>query len=186
MTARDLRVEVARLPYAKMPGNDGAKQFNLTLARSLHAAVAWLERENGLSSSEAVRLAGAAFGMSGTWLARSAIRLWLRLERDPLEGLLKRGPSTVARAMWGAGMVVEDRRTGDGVSLCVLACPFHEFFWNVARPDLTPALCAWDTSWQAEVNASAKSIRVEIRETIARGGEICDFAFQRPDQAKAE
>jgi hypothetical protein len=167
-----------------MPGNDGAKQFNLTLARSLHAAVAWLEREKGLSSSEAVRIAGAAFGESGTWLARGAVRLWLRLERDPFVGVLKRGPSTVARAMWGAGMVVEDRRTRDGVSLCVLTCPFHEYFWNVGRSDLTPVLCAWDTAWQAEVNASTKPIRVELRETIARGGDVCEFSFRRPDQRR--
>jgi hypothetical protein len=186
MTVRALRIEVARLPDARMPGNDGAKQFNLTLARSLHAAVAWLEREKGLSSSEAVRIAGAAFGESGTWLARGAVRLWLRLERDPFVGVLKRGPSTVARAMWGAGMVVEDRRTRDGVSLCVLTCPFHEYFWNVGRSDLTPVLCAWDTAWQAEVNASTKPIRVELRETIARGGAFCEFSFRRPDQAETE
>jgi hypothetical protein len=75
MTARALRIEVAGLPNAGMPGNDGAKQFNLTLARSLHAAVTWLEREKGVSSSEALRIAGAAFGESGTWLARGAVRL---------------------------------------------------------------------------------------------------------------
>ncbi|MEO0498733.1 MAG: hypothetical protein AAF141_15460, partial [Pseudomonadota bacterium] len=44
LTARALRNEVARLPNARMPGNDRAKRFNLTLARSLHAAAAWLER----------------------------------------------------------------------------------------------------------------------------------------------
>lgn len=111
MTVRALRIKAARRPNARMPGNDRAKQFNLTLARSLRAAVTWLERDLGLSSSEAVRIAGAAFCESGTWLARGAIRLWLRLERDPFAGVLKRGPSTVARAMWGTGMVVEDRRT---------------------------------------------------------------------------
>ncbi|MCG7625143.1 L-2-amino-thiazoline-4-carboxylic acid hydrolase [Epibacterium sp. Ofav1-8] len=183
-TWRNLRGEIARLPRSTMPGTDGAHRFNLALAQSLHASVILLERDAAISPVEAVRIAGAAFGVSGTWLARSVIRTWLRLERDPFEGVVRRGPSMVAKALWGNGMAVEDRHGPDQVSLCVLACPFHEYFWNVGRSDLTPILCAWDTAWHAEVNVSDKPIRVDVRETIAGGGEICDFNFRKPEPAK--
>jgi hypothetical protein len=186
VSLRALRREIAHLPHGNMPGEDGAKRFNLTLAQSLHAAVILLEREGGIAPHEAVRLASAAFGESGTWLARGAIRLWLKVERDPFAGVQKRGPSKFARRIWGQGMMVEDRHTPDTVSLCVLSCPFQDYFWNVGRSDLTPILCAWDRAWQDEVNASAKPIRVDIRNTIARGAEICEFVFQRPNPAKGE
>lgn len=185
VTVRDLRDRIARLPDGDMPGDDGAKRFNLTLARSLHAAVALLEQDRGMASPDAVRIAGAAFGESGTWFARAAIRLWLRLESDPFAGVSKRGPSSVARAMWGNGMAVADKHAAGEVSLCVAACPFHDYFWNVGRTDLTPILCAWDTAWQAEVNASSKAIRVDIRGTIAGGAEVCEFAFRKTDPTGA-
>jgi hypothetical protein len=183
---RDLRTEATRLPKDVMPGDDGAKQFNLTLSRTLHAAVLLLERDHAIPSTEARRIAGTALVASGTWLACGAVRLWLKMERDPLGGVMRRGPSRVARAMWGNGMVVEDRSRPDGVSLCVLACPFHDYFSNVGRTDLTPLLCAWDTAWQNEVNASARPIRVDVRSTIARGGDMCEFFFGKPTPADAE
>lgn len=186
VTIRDLRTVAARLPKGEMPGNDGARQFNLTLARTLHAAVSLLERDHAIPSTEARRIAGTALVASGTWLARGAVRLWLMLERDPLEGAMRRGPSRVAQAIWGNGMVVEDRSRPDGISLCVRACPFHDYFWNVGRTDLTPLLCAWDTAWQDEVNASARPIRVDIRSTIARGGDMCEFFFGRAAPAEAD
>lgn len=186
VTRRDLRIEVDRLPRGKMPGADAAMRFNLTLARSLHGAVNLLEREGGLTPAEAVRIADEAFNNSGTWLARGVIRLWLRLERDPFAGVKRRGPSRLAQAMWGAGMTVEDRHSCGAVSLCVLSCPFHAYFWNIGRSDLTPILCAWDTAWQTEVNNSPKPIRVDIRSTLARGGEMCEFTFRKPNQANTE
>lgn len=87
-----------------------AKQFNLTLTQSLLASVTLLESEYGLPPVDARRTASAAFGASGTWLARGAIQLWLRLERDPFEGVVRRGPSIVSKAMWGDGMTVENRQ----------------------------------------------------------------------------
>ncbi|WP_224826764.1 L-2-amino-thiazoline-4-carboxylic acid hydrolase [Cognatishimia sp. MH4019] len=186
LTAQDIRSEVGRLPPGSMPGNDVAKRFNLTLARSLHAAVILLETKAGFSSIDAKKLAGVAFGASGAWLTRLATRSWLKLEVDPFAGVVKRGPSKLAKAMWGDGMVVEDRYRPDGVSLCVLTCPFHEYFWNVGRSDLTPILCAWDTAWQAEVNGSTKPIQVDILDTIARGGEVCEFAFKRANAKRAD
>ncbi len=179
VAVRDLRDEAENLPQGDMPGDDRAKLFNLALARSLQASVSLLERNHGIPSTHAVYIAGAAFGASGTWLARSVIRLWLRVESDPFGGVMKRGPSLVAKAMWGNGMVVEDRLTSDGVSLCVLACPFNDYFGSVGRSDLTPILCAWDTAWQDEVNASDRPIMVDIRSTIACGGKICEFSFRK-------
>ncbi len=184
VTRRMLNAAPSRLPEGAMPGTDGARRFNLTLARSLHGAVTLLEREAGLPPQRASHAAEAAFVASGSWLARASIRLWLRLERDPFAGVQKRGPSLLAKAMWGDGMMVEDRRVPGAVSLCVLSCPLHDYFWNVGRSDLTPILCAWDTAWQAEVNASARPIRVDIRSTLAEGDAMCEFVFRKPAGAE--
>lgn len=178
--------EMKKLSHGKMPGSDRAQQFNLTLAQSLHAAVSLLECEAAMPRKNAVDAAGAAFGKSGSWLAKGAIRIWLRFERDPFAGVVKRGPSLVAKSMWGNGMKVEDRRAPNEVSLCVLSCPFHDYFWSVGRSDLTPVLCAWDMGWHAELNASAKPIRINVRSTIAKGGDICEFAFHRPAHVGAK
>ncbi|WP_424973145.1 L-2-amino-thiazoline-4-carboxylic acid hydrolase [Dinoroseobacter sp. S76] len=186
LRARDLRREIGYLPQGQMPGRGGAQRFNLTLAQSLLAATGLLERDGGLPRDESVRIAGAAFARSGRWAARGATRLWLKLDPDPFAGVQARGPAKLARALWGDGMSVEDRHGAEDVSLCVLVCPFHGYFQSVGRPDLTPVLCAWDAAWQDDVNRSAKPIRVEIRSTIARGAEICEFAFQRADPAGAE
>ena len=174
-----LRRTIKRLPDGNMPGSDRAREFNLTLARSLHAAVIFLECDLGLAHEEAFLRARTAFIETGNWLARAGVRLWLRVERDPFAGVRARGPSAFAKAVWGNGIAVEDRHTQDTVSLCVLTCPFHEYFWNVGRTDLTPILCAWDTAWQAEVNRSGKPIRVDIPGTLATNGDQCEFTFRR-------
>lgn len=101
------------------------------------------------------------------------------LERDPLRGVKSRGPSPRAHGIWGNGMVVEDKHLPDTISLCVLSCPFRDYFWNAGCPDLTPILCAWDTAWQAEVNASRKPIRVDNLGSLAGGSDRCEFAFRQ-------
>ena len=179
VSRRALRLAINRLPDGQMPGTDKARVFNLTLAQSLHAAALILEHELGYTRANAIAKARSAFVDTGSWVARTGVRLWLNVERDPLSGVKTRGPATVAKALWGDGMAAEDRHTTDAVSLCVLSCPFQEYFWNVSRSDLTPILCAWDTAWQAEVNASNKSIRVDIASTLAGGGSMCEFSFRK-------
>lgn len=176
---RDLKRVMARLPDASMPGSDPAKRFNLTLARSLQAAVVYLEEDMALPNSQALAISRVAFLTSGSWVAKTAIRIWLKLERDPFAGVEKRGPSGLAKSMWGDGMAVKDRRAPGKISLCVTRCPFHEYFWNAGRSDLTPILCAWDTAWQQEVNTSDKPLRVDIQSTLATGGAQCEFTFKR-------
>lgn len=178
---RDLKRVMARLPDASMPGSDPAKRFNLALARSLQAAVVYLEEDMALSNPQALAISRVAFLTSGSWVAQTAIRIWLKLERDPFAGVEKRGPSRLAKSMWGDGMAVKDRRAAGEVSLCVTRCPFHEYFWNAGRSDLTPILCAWDTAWQREVNTSDKPLRVEIQSTFATGGAQCEFTFKRTE-----
>lgn len=178
---RDLKRVMARLPTAAMPGSDAAKRFNLVLARSLQAAVVYLEGDMALPKPQALSVARTAFLASGSWVARNAIRTWLVLERDPFAGVEKRDPSGFAKAMWGEGMDARDRRAPGEVSLCVTRCPFHEYFWNAGRSELTPILCAWDTAWQQEINSSRKPLRVVIRSTLAAGGSQCEFTFQRTE-----
>ncbi|WP_425039459.1 L-2-amino-thiazoline-4-carboxylic acid hydrolase [Primorskyibacter sp. S187A] len=179
VTRADLRRVEHRLPQAHMPGVDAAQGANLILARSLHAAVIYLEEDVALAPELAVARAREAFAATGTWLARGAVRLWLALERDPFAGVETRGPAALARALWGEGMALEERRRPHEVSLCVTQCPFQEYFWNAARSDLTPIVCAWDTAWHEEINASRKPIRVEMRGCLAEGAPQCDFTFRR-------
>lgn len=181
MTRRMIADEIDRLPPAAMPGTDAAKAFNLTLAQSLHAAVRLLEGET--TATEARDTAGKAFVDTGSWLSRGMVRLWLRVERDPHAGVVRRGAAPFTRALWGNGMAVEDRHSDGGVSLCVLTCPFHDHFWNAGRADLTAILCRWDTAWQREINASPAPIQVDIRSTIAGGGDLCEFAFRKGGDA---
>lgn len=176
---RDLKRVMARLPDAWMPGSDPAKRFNLVLARSLQAAVVYLEEDMALPNPQALAISRKAFLSSGSWVAKTAIRIWLKLERDPFAGVEKRGPSGLAKSMWGDGMAVTDQRASGEVSLCVTRCPFHEYFWNAGRSNLTPILCAWDTAWQQEVNTSDKPLRVDIQSTLATGGAQCEFTFKR-------
>lgn len=179
VSRKTLRQVISRLPDGQMPGTDAARAFNLTLAQSLHAAVILLEQEVGLARTDAVSAAHRAFVDTGSWMPRFAVRLWLRLESDPYAGVALRGPAAIAQALWGDGMVVEDRRTDNSISLCVLSCPFHDYFWNVGRTDLTPILCAWDTAWQQEVNAYDKPIRVDISSTLSGGASMCEFTFRK-------
>lgn len=178
ITVKDLAWVERTLPAAQMPGSDGARAFNYTLARSLHAAVVLLERERKYSQDDARTTARAAFLATGTWVSRWAIRLWLWLERDPFENILFTGISKTARSLWGNGMEVEDRRGTSEVSLCVTRCPFSEYFWNASRMDLAPILCAWDASWIETVNASPAPIDVTLKSTLVSGAERCEFAFR--------
>lgn len=178
VSRKTLRQVINRLPDGQMPGADAARAFNLTLAQSLHAAVILLEQEVGLARTDAVSAARQAFVDTGRWMARLAVRAWLHLEPDPYAGVEARGPAAFAQALWGDGMVVKDRRTDNSISLCVLSCPFHDYFWNVGRTDLTPILCAWDTAWQQEMNASDKPIRVDISSTLSGGASMCEFTFR--------
>ncbi|MEL7343294.1 MAG: L-2-amino-thiazoline-4-carboxylic acid hydrolase [Pseudomonadota bacterium] len=180
ISRKTLRRAISRLPDGRMPGTDRARAFNLTLAQSLHAAVHLLERELGFSRAEAVSVARRAFVDTGSWMARAGVRLWLWAERDPFAGVKTRGAASFAQALWGDGMVVQDRHSDDAVSLCVLNCPFHDYFWNVSCTNLTPILCAWDTAWQTEVNASDKPIRVDISSTLSEGAAMCEFTFRKP------
>ncbi|MBT8415383.1 MAG: L-2-amino-thiazoline-4-carboxylic acid hydrolase [Boseongicola sp.] len=179
LSATDVQAEINRMPRGQMPGTDAARRFNLLMAESLHAAARLLEREAGLPREDAVEAARTAFVSGGSWLARGFVRLWLRLERDPYKGVDTRGAAPLSKALWGNGMVVEDRRGHAHISLCVLSCPFQDYFWNVGRSDLTPVLCEWDTNWQTEVNASPRPIRVDIKSTLARGDDLCEFTFTR-------
>lgn len=178
ITVKDLAWVERTLPAAQMPGSDAARDFNYMLARSLHAAVVLLEQERGYSREDARMTARAAFLATGSWVSRWAIRLWLWLERDPFEGILKRGAAGAARSLWGNGMKVEDRRGTSEVSLCVTRCPFSEYFWNASRMDLAPILCAWDASWIDTVNASPAPIEVALKSTLVSGAESCKFAFR--------
>lgn len=174
-----LRQAIKGLPHGQMPGTDAARAFNLTLAQSLHAAAVILEQEGGLARTDAVSVAHRAFIDTGSWMARFAVRAWLRLEPDPYAGVESRGSAAFAQVLWGDGMIVEDRRTDSTTSLCVLSCPFQDYFWNVGRTDLTPILCAWDTVWQQEVNASDKPIRVHVSSTLSDGASMCEFEFRK-------
>ena len=179
ITRKQVRIEALRLPDGQMPGTDKARLFNLTLAQSLHAAVILLEREFGHTKEQAIAIAHAAFVQTGSWLVRVGVRIWLCIEREPFAGVKARGLASFASTLWGDGMAVEDRQTQETISLCVLKCPFHEYFQNVQRTDLTPIVCAWDTAWQAEVNASTKPIRVDIPTTLAERGRMCEFTFRQ-------
>jgi len=176
---KTLHQAISRLPEVQMPGTDAARAFNLTLAQSLHASAILLEQDLGFSRANAVSAARRAFVDTGSWIGRAAVRLWLRVERDPYAGVAARGPAAVAKVLWGDGMTLEDRRTDGSVSLCVLNCPFHDYFWNASRTDLTPILCAWDTAWQEEVNGSNKPIRVDLSSTLSGGASICEFTFRK-------
>lgn len=184
ISPRTLRRAIMRLPDGRMPGTDRARAFNLMLAQSLHASVILLERERGLSRADARSVARRAFVNTGRWMARAAVRLWMRLERDPFAGVKARGPASVAKAIWGDGMAAEDQHTDEAVTLCVLNCPFHEYFWNVSRSDLTPILCAWDTARQQEVNTSGKPFRVDISNTHSGGAAICTFAYRKTAETR--
>lgn len=178
ITVRDITWIEKTLPAAQMPGTDPARHFNLTLARSLHAAVVLLEDTHKLSRDDARATAKTAFLATGSWVSRWAVRLWLWLERDPFEDILKRGAAGAARDIWGDGMEVEDRRGSGEVSLCVTRCPFSEYFWNASRMDLAPILCAWDASWIDRVNASPAPIGVALKCTLVTGAESCQFVFR--------
>lgn len=58
---RDLKRVMARLPDASMPGSDAAKRFNLMLARSLQAAVVYLEEDMALPNLQALAISRTAF-----------------------------------------------------------------------------------------------------------------------------
>lgn len=179
--ARDLADRFA------LPGEDAQARFNRTLATGLHATVEVLERERGLRRDEAAAAAGAAFLATGRWTSRLAVKFWLAMEADPMRTLTPARLSRTVRRLWGEGMeakvVAEPGRT----TLLVTRCPFEAYFSNASRSDLTGILCAWDSAWMADVNASRRPIAVTRSGALAQGRPHCDFVFHAaPEEAHEE
>lgn len=182
-----LQRRIAAMPHVHvMPGDDRQAAFNLLLARSLSAAVSHLEDE-GQPRPVAVSIARAAFLENGSGFVRVVFGTWLAATRDPVRAMQRRRDlSRKAHAMWGNGMQTQMVATENSVALQVMRCPFADYFWNMAEPDLTPILCAYDAQWMAQVNRSSRPVTASRAGTIAAGSDCCDFTFSRqvPDRIR--
>ncbi|WP_165390236.1 L-2-amino-thiazoline-4-carboxylic acid hydrolase [Thalassococcus sp. S3] len=183
----DLQRRIARLPrHHAMPGGDRQADFNLLMVQSLQVAVSHLE-DQGILRNDAVAMAKEAFLANGSGVTRAAFGLWLAGTRDPVAQMQKQPCLTdLTREMWGQGVEAHEVTGPDRVTLHVTRCPFADYLWNVAEPDLMPVFCAYDAQWMEQVNASRRPVTVNRSGTIATGAERCDFTFVRAEKAQAE
>ena len=174
----NLRARIDQLPPAQMPGTDSAAKFNRMLAESLRAAVEYLEDDQGMARADARKAAGSAFLRTGEWSSAALIRLWLWLDHDPVGSVQQRGLRSSAHCLLGNGMEADETILSDGVELQVTQCPFADYFWNAARPDLTPILCTWDKGWMEQINAAECGMSARRDGTIAGGCATCTFTLR--------
>ncbi|MEO0829547.1 MAG: L-2-amino-thiazoline-4-carboxylic acid hydrolase [Pseudomonadota bacterium] len=171
---------------APMPGSGEGAKVSRAVAALLHAAAEYAEEEGALSRMHAVAAVRPAFLDTGAWLVRAGFAAWLSTVKNPVANLSRRKLDREVQTLWGSGMETDVERHPDELVLSVKSCPFSEYFWNVARPDLTPILCAWDAQWMAQVNTSRSPVQVLRPSTIASGGASCDFRFRRTAMASGQ
>ena len=165
--------------HAPMAGDGPGAEVSRAVAAAVHAAAELAEEEGALMRPEAVAAIRQPLLDTGAWLVKAGFAVWLFAARDPVDNLSHRDVDREVQALWGTGMQAETELRPDAVILRVKSCPFTEYFWNVARPDLAPLLCAWDAQWMAQVNAANRPVDVTRTRPIAAGGTSCDFQFRR-------
>lgn len=155
----DLQRAMARLPHVPMPGSDAAVYSNRIMAQTLHAAGNLLE-DFGFDRAQSLAILTEAFVGCGGWLVRHDVRMWMLIDKHPFLIVTARGPAKLVERCHGNGMQVSQDCGADAVTLRVERCPFHEYFWNASRPELTQVMRAWDANWMDVINASKRPIQV--------------------------
>lgn len=158
-----------RLPDVVMPGTDAAVYTNRMLAQSLHAAAVLLE-DVGVGPDRSNAILTEAFVDCGGWLARTDMRMWMLVDKHPFLIVAAQGPAKLIQRCHGDGMRVSQECDAEAVTLRVEQCPFHEYFWNASRPELTQVMRAWDANWMQVINASKRPIRVSSWQPSEAGG----------------
>lgn len=158
----DLNRAIKRLPQGEMPGTDSAVTANRVVAESLHAAIRTLE-DHGFDEDRALVTLKSAFVASGGWLARNDVWMWMLIDKHPFLIVAAQGPAKLVQKCHGDGIRVTEHCSPDAVILQVDQCPFHEYFWNVSRPELTQVMRAWDANWIGVINRSSRPISVTTR-----------------------
>lgn len=180
ITRQDLQRAIKCLPYVAMPGTDAAVYTNRTLAQSLHAAAVLLE-DFGFRMDQATAVLTKAFVGSGGWLVRLDMRMWMLIDKHPFLIVAAQGPAKLIHRCHGDGMRVSQECGTEAVTLLVEQCPFHEYFWNAGRPELTHVMRAWDTNWMQVINGSKRPIAVRSWEPE---GQLGHYAVEFRNLAK--
>jgi hypothetical protein len=58
-------------------------------------------------------------------------------------------------------------------------CGYHERLTRLGAPELTPVLCAFDTSWIGAIDPERDGFAFSRDTTIGLGGTHCPFHFRR-------
>ncbi len=159
ISRQDLQRAIDRLPNVAMPGTDAAVYTNRILAQSLHAAAVLLE-DFGFGPDRTNAILTEAFVDCGGWLARADMRMWMLIDKHPFLIVAAQGPAKLIHRCHGDGMRVSQECGTEAVTLLVEQCPFHEYFWNASRPELTQVMRAWDANWMQVINGSKRPIAV--------------------------
>lgn len=180
---RELAARMTELSASSQALGEGKQaEFNRLLAHSLQASVHILQGR-GYGRDRSVDMARAAFLKNGSTLTWALFAWWLKTTPDPVADMKKRRHlAETAQKLWGERMAVSEVHAESSVALHVHDCPFASYFWDVAEPDLTPILCAYDAQWMRQVNRSRRPVRVTRAGTLADGAEHCDFTFTQTGQ----
>jgi hypothetical protein len=180
----DLRARYAALVDAATDLPDDAARYNLRYVAAVVAAHRALPADR--PADELIAWLTAAFVEPLAETVTAGARAMLDAAPDPFAAMV-----AVARAREDADFGAEfrfshphddDRRFHADVH----RCGYHERLVALGAPELTPVLCAFDTSWIRAIDPERDGFAFTRSTTIGLGGTHCPFHFERTRPAGSD